>query len=351
MALATRCPACGTTFRVVSDQLKLQRGLVKCGNCSEVFDGIEHMRYTASVVTPSSTTAPATAPASVSAPPTISAPESFRPMTESVVPDTRSQDVSHDVEDEPIQTVTVEKTDARRRFFRRRAMTEAEIPAQNSSPNPSDEEAKDGTTPVTQVELENYDLPSFMLPNQKNSLASRLLWSFFVLTACLLLLAQSSYWYRHEIVAYAEPRFPGVSALITQTCQTIPLQADCSIQLPRHIERLKVSAAEVIETSTPGLYSLRLSLRNESSLPQAYPALDMTLSDARNTIVTRRVLLPQEYVPSQQGAQSTGREPRVSEGLTAQAEQSFMLPIRIESESNGSAPIRIAGYLVEIFYP
>ena len=43
MALATRCPHCQTTFRVANDQLKLRAGLVRCGSCREVFNGIEHL--------------------------------------------------------------------------------------------------------------------------------------------------------------------------------------------------------------------------------------------------------------------------------------------------------------------
>jgi predicted Zn finger-like uncharacterized protein len=39
MALATKCPHCGTTFRVASDQLKLRGGIVRCGACKEIFDG------------------------------------------------------------------------------------------------------------------------------------------------------------------------------------------------------------------------------------------------------------------------------------------------------------------------
>lgn len=44
MALATQCPHCHTTFRVAQDQLKLRAGLVRCGNCKEIFNGIEHLR-------------------------------------------------------------------------------------------------------------------------------------------------------------------------------------------------------------------------------------------------------------------------------------------------------------------
>lgn len=43
MALATQCPHCRTTFRVAQDQLKLRTGLVRCGACKEVFNGIENL--------------------------------------------------------------------------------------------------------------------------------------------------------------------------------------------------------------------------------------------------------------------------------------------------------------------
>ncbi len=45
MALATTCPQCKTSFKVVPDQLKLRRGLVRCGSCQHVFSGIDFLRY------------------------------------------------------------------------------------------------------------------------------------------------------------------------------------------------------------------------------------------------------------------------------------------------------------------
>ncbi|WP_233234050.1 DUF3426 domain-containing protein [Bordetella sp. LUAb4] len=41
MALTTRCPHCGTAFKVVADQLRVRNGLVRCGVCARVFDGYE----------------------------------------------------------------------------------------------------------------------------------------------------------------------------------------------------------------------------------------------------------------------------------------------------------------------
>jgi predicted Zn finger-like uncharacterized protein len=40
VSLATRCPVCGTAFRVVRDQLAARGGKVRCGKCASVFDGV-----------------------------------------------------------------------------------------------------------------------------------------------------------------------------------------------------------------------------------------------------------------------------------------------------------------------
>src|SRR4051812_33647636 len=43
MSLITRCPACGTMFKVVPDQLRISEGWVRCGHCSDVFDASAHL--------------------------------------------------------------------------------------------------------------------------------------------------------------------------------------------------------------------------------------------------------------------------------------------------------------------
>jgi predicted Zn finger-like uncharacterized protein len=60
MTLATTCTRCKTSFKVVSDQLKLRRGMVRCGVCQNVFNGLEQLKY----VEPSGGSRPATAPTS-----------------------------------------------------------------------------------------------------------------------------------------------------------------------------------------------------------------------------------------------------------------------------------------------
>src|SRR6478735_717493 len=52
MALATQCPHCHTTFRVAHDQLKLRAGLVRCGSCKQIFNGIENLLRTENLAQP-----------------------------------------------------------------------------------------------------------------------------------------------------------------------------------------------------------------------------------------------------------------------------------------------------------
>jgi len=40
LSLITRCPVCGTTFRVQSSQLAAHSGTVRCGKCGGVFNGV-----------------------------------------------------------------------------------------------------------------------------------------------------------------------------------------------------------------------------------------------------------------------------------------------------------------------
>lgn len=41
--MLTRCPYCGTTFRVTPEQLKIREGQVRCGKCRRVFDALRAM--------------------------------------------------------------------------------------------------------------------------------------------------------------------------------------------------------------------------------------------------------------------------------------------------------------------
>ena len=39
MALVTRCPNCTSVFKVTPQHLQMQEGIVRCGQCLQVFNG------------------------------------------------------------------------------------------------------------------------------------------------------------------------------------------------------------------------------------------------------------------------------------------------------------------------
>lgn len=73
MSFTTRCPACGTVFRVVADQLKISDGWVRCGHCSDVFDATIHLQAWS----------PPAPPAAPSGPPVVSPPATAEPVSAS----------------------------------------------------------------------------------------------------------------------------------------------------------------------------------------------------------------------------------------------------------------------------
>ena len=46
MSQVTRCPSCGTRFKVVADQLRISQGWVRCGVCQDVFDATQSLLET-----------------------------------------------------------------------------------------------------------------------------------------------------------------------------------------------------------------------------------------------------------------------------------------------------------------
>jgi predicted Zn finger-like uncharacterized protein len=53
MSLTTRCPNCGTAFRVQPAQLSARGGKVRCGKCGHVFDGVQSLVAEGPVQSPS----------------------------------------------------------------------------------------------------------------------------------------------------------------------------------------------------------------------------------------------------------------------------------------------------------
>lgn len=64
-SLQTQCPKCQTRFRVTEEQLGVAKGKVRCGNCMNVFNAIEHQ-----IIPGGTSSRPAPGPSTTSEPPT-----------------------------------------------------------------------------------------------------------------------------------------------------------------------------------------------------------------------------------------------------------------------------------------
>lgn len=144
----------------------------------------------------------------------------------------------------------------------------------------------------------------------------------------LTLALQAAVAFRNPLAA----TFPALRPALSAFCG----MAGCHLGLPTQIDALSIETNELqsVPDTADGLV-LSALLRNRSSLPQAWPALELTLNDAADKPVARRVFLPAEYLAD---------AATVSRGFPANAEQTIKVPLALQQ-------IKPSGYHLYLFYP
>jgi predicted Zn finger-like uncharacterized protein len=127
-------------------------------------------------------------------------------------------------------------------------------------------------------------------------------------------------------------RYPAIRPLALSLCAAF----GCRIQLPAQIDTLAVETGE-LQTLGNDAYTFTTLLRNQGTLVQAWPNLELTLHDAANKPLVRRIFAPRDYLPTP--AQATA-----GTGFGARTEQ----PVKLSFRLNGLKP---SGYHIAIFYP
>ena len=302
MSLITRCPACTTIFNVVTDQLKVSHGWVRCGQCAEVFDASLNLQpERKSEVHPANADPDLVPPAllqpepgianiNLSAAPRI--PE--RPSEESKIKDifaaaATSQaglttkvtaqaadkaDGGADIDDPPVEVSFVRE--ARRQAFWRKPLV-------------------------------------------------RVLLASTAMLLTLLLAAQFAFHQRASLEAY-EPR---LKPLLQMLCNTF----SCDIGAVLRIEALVIDSSTFTKISD-GAYRLVFSIKNKGGVAVAPPSLEVTLTDNQDQAVIRRV-----FAPSQFGFDSAL--------LAANSEFAGVLNLRVVPPDSA----RVEGYRLLAFYP
>ena len=376
MALATQCPHCNTIFRVAADQLKLRGGIVRCGKCSEVFDGnaslIEYGKESERPVPVPVTPEPAAAAAEDDDRPiyTLDFDTTFDPYGIIPEPEPEPEPVREvdenqaDLFDEPAVDEEIQKLKAALGFGEdaepepaREPETTPEPapeprsepapePAQEPAPEPEPEAAPDAQpdaeavpasepTPAHDVDpalaavLDPDYEPEFLLRERRKEQTSRITRPLMAIGSLLLLAAlavQGVLSFHNQLAAWQ----PALKPALASACQ----QLGCKVVLPMQAEALSVETGQ-LEPVASTTFSYTTLLRNASKSAQAWPYLELALTDAEDRQLVRRVLAPADYLP--QGID-------VSKGFPARSEQ----PVRIYFELKD---VKASGYRIAVFYP
>lgn len=277
--MLTRCPACTTTFRVTPEQLKVRGGKVRCGKCQTVFNALDSLVETTAAATPPPTATPAapspTAQAPVQQPSAISSmPQADAALDILLEPPTSAATAETD----PVDTPEAEALPTTPEAIRDAALNAGLVAARETTEVPGYDKWAEGafSTPVS-VEVPGHH------PR----------WPF-VLAALLLLIAlagQFAYQFRSELAVAA----PSLRPLLQSACDAL----DCDIPLPRQSEFVSIEASDLqTDPARGGILTMTATLKNRAPYAQAWPSLELTLTDVQDNALLRRVLQPSEYLPS-----------------------------------------------------
>lgn len=352
MSLITRCPACGTMFKVVADQLKISQGWVRCGQCSEVFDAAAHLQPRANPSTPpspaSASSAGDTGSSSATDPTDSSAVASLATML--LAPETAQSPAAPAQAEPPVAPLSLPEVQV--------SMPPdlaAEVFASSVSPEgyelpdaPAREALEDSSFDESEAPLEPQQDVSFVRDARRQAFWRQpaMRWALGAAALVLLmgLLLQVALFQRSALAA----RQPGLNA----SFQTLCVYLRCEIQPLRQIESIVIDSSSFNKIG-PDAYRLKVVIKNTGGVTLAMPSLELTLTDSQDQALLRRVLAPGELDAS--GDATT---------LAAGAEFSGLLAIGISNPAPApmagasspaaprpSAPLRIAGYRVLAFYP
>lgn len=366
MTLATRCPACGTIFRVVQDQLRVSQGWVRCGRCGEAFNALESMvdlpaprvpmpaqvgaqERATGLSPPAVVGAPAaasvatfeSAPASPMAPSAAAESVAFAtPITTDSAPDAASSVPMIEVPPgmtliasdgavaaewvpshatPPLEAADPQEACAPPSPLAATDADSAQEPPPAAASRASDDEADVHVAPVV--------APSFVVRADRAARWSRpgvrAALSLGVVLGTFALLGQATFHFRDRVAA----TLPALRPWLAQACQVL----DCRVGDYRQIDALSVESTGLVRVEGSSVYRLAVTLRNRAAIEVAAPAIDLALNDAQGRPIARRVL------------QMTDLDLPLRT-LRPGSELPILVPLGIGDR-------QVAGYTVEIFYP
>lgn len=308
--LKTTCPSCHAVFRVRTEQLELRGGKVRCGKCAYVFNAFE------TLVTPIETV-------SLMVPPVDN--HSAEPAEPEIIQVEAKATIS-----EPTSQIFPIPTDEQ--IEREAEAINREIAASahpDLAHEPTVEMVKRPKLEITpELQGKLKDLQHELLRQEQHARWRAAAWSIGTLLAGAALIIQAAYFTRDQIAA----RYPQTRPVLEAMCAAL----GCEVRLLANADAIKLEASDLQALpNRPNTILLSATLRNLAAFPQAYPTLELTLTDASNQTVARRHFTPREYLAA---------NAKSNQGMPPGED----VPVRLPLELIG---LNAVGYKLFVFYP
>ncbi|MBW6495900.1 MAG: zinc-ribbon and DUF3426 domain-containing protein [Burkholderiaceae bacterium] len=364
MTLVTTCPVCKTSFKVIPDQLKLRRGLVRCGSCHNVFSGIDHLRQVNDEPGSPQDQAPelslaGAVPAAQPAPASEQSQGPANPDSGALTAETQPELVVDSLPEVGAGNHAEDLAEAISEFIAENATEQHdEAMAESSANTQSKLNADSGpgqnadtvSALITESELEQreesavepmeFGIPPAMRVAQEDAIdffsesaQRRIRWwprgtlgKTFAIVLLVTLALQLALALRSEIVA----RFAPARAALEALADPLGLK----VELPRNPQKITIEI-DLSIGDAPDRYRMNALLRSHSETALQWPAIEISLTDANGATVVRRVLMPTDYLADQA---------TIVAGLPGRSEQNLRVDFLLRD-------VVLTGYSAVLFYP
>ena len=306
-------------FKVVSDQLKVSQGWVRCGQCANVFDASLNLQTerTQQADLAASHVESADVPA---APTATITPDTSLPSADSSTPEITDSSYVEEV------AAALKATD--------RAFDDAPS-AQAFAPIP--QALQDSIYPPNDGANQTPADVSFVRDARRQAFWRRPLVRTLLVLFALLLMGLLTFQFalqQRDKLAVFEPR---LKPALQMLCEVMA----CNVGPVRQIDAIVIDSSSFNKVND-SVYRLSFSIKNTATSTVAMPSLEVTLTDTQDQAVIRRVLAPAQFGLAS-GLLAAGAE--FSGALTLQ-----LTPLEAPRDA-GSLSRRIAGYRLLAFYP
>ena len=372
--LYTRCPTCKTVFRTREEQLAVQSGKVRCGQCRMVFDGRAHLvdllptsetvgdkerlqgpptvtlrdslafesiereasQSPAAVEPDAANLNAAAGPNAAAEPGNDELPAATEPASAvgitawgNVREPVREPGVVGEFEaprEAPDSAADIGPAPRPAGVEGSSAASPSEPEQQDLPPKPDPDAALDSAAAPVGDGVVSYDWRKDQAPPPRPGMRWTLAISALVLLG--LLAGQAVFQFRHAIAA----SYPQLRPNLVAACAAF----GCTIDALRRREEITIESHDLqADPAHQGLLILQVTLRNHASHPVAFPHLELEILDAAGQPQARRALAPVDYAG---GAADFAR------GMPANAEWNVKLFLDASS-------LAARGYNLDLFYP